>query len=48
MGGFVGIASKLVAVPMDQLTLTNGKFVFKGATKQALMDMPEFKYRAAT
>lgn len=48
VGGFLGIASKLVAVPMDQLTLTNGKFVFKGATKQALKDMPEFKYRPTT
>jgi hypothetical protein len=48
VGGFLGIASKLVAVPMDQLALTNGKFVFKGASKQALKDMPEFKYHATT
>jgi sporulation protein YlmC with PRC-barrel domain len=48
VGGFLGIARKLVAIPMDQLALTNGKFVLKDATKQALKDMPEFKYRAAT
>ena len=48
VGGFLGIASKLVAIPMDQLALTNGRFVLKGASKQALKDMPEFKYRIAT
>ena len=48
VGGFLGIPSKLVAIPMDQLAITNGKFVLKGATKQVLKDMPEFKYHATT
>jgi sporulation protein YlmC with PRC-barrel domain len=48
VGGFLGIADKLVAIPMDQLALTNGKFVLKGATKDTLKAMPEFKYRAST
>jgi sporulation protein YlmC with PRC-barrel domain len=48
VGGFLGISSKLVAIPMDQLAITNGKLVLKGATKQALKDMPEFKYHATT
>jgi sporulation protein YlmC with PRC-barrel domain len=48
VGGFLGVATKLVAVPMDQLALTNGKFILKGATKDALKAMPEFKYRTST
>jgi len=48
IGGFLGIADKLVAIPMDQLTFTNGRFVLKGATKAALKAMPEFRYRTAT
>lgn len=41
VGGFLGVATKLVAIPMDQLALTNGKFILKGATKDALKAMPE-------
>jgi sporulation protein YlmC with PRC-barrel domain len=48
VGGFLGVATKLVAIPMDQLALTNGKFILKGATKDALKAMPEFKYRTST
>jgi hypothetical protein len=48
VGGFIGVGTKLVAIPMDQLALTNGKFIFKGATKDALKAMPEFKYRTST
>jgi sporulation protein YlmC with PRC-barrel domain len=46
VGGFLGIGEKLVAIPMDQLALTKGKLILKGATKEALKAMPEFRYVA--
>jgi len=46
VGGFLGLAEKLVAIPMDQLALTKGKLILKGATKDALKAMPEFHYLA--
>lgn len=46
VGGFLGLAEKLVAIPMDQLALTKGKLILKGATKDALKAMPEFHYVA--
>ncbi|MEA2724577.1 MAG: hypothetical protein QOH59_2348 [Gemmatimonadales bacterium] len=45
VGGFLGIGEKLVAIPMDQLKIDHGKFVLKGASKEALKGMPEFRYR---
>jgi hypothetical protein len=47
VGGFLGLGEKLVAIPMDQLALTNGKLILKGATKEALKAMPEFRYVAS-
>jgi sporulation protein YlmC with PRC-barrel domain len=45
VGGFLGIGSKLVAVPYDQLQRgQNGKTVWPGASKQSLNDMPSFTY----
>jgi sporulation protein YlmC with PRC-barrel domain len=46
VGGFLGLAEKLVAIPMDQLALTKGKLILKGASKDALKAMPEFHYVA--
>jgi sporulation protein YlmC with PRC-barrel domain len=46
VGGFLGIADKLVAIPMNQLALTGNKLILKGATKEALKAMPEFHYLA--
>jgi sporulation protein YlmC with PRC-barrel domain len=45
VGGFLGIGNKLVAVPYASLQ-TNGKgeFMLPGATKDALKNLPEFKY----
>jgi PRC-barrel domain len=45
VGGFLKIAERLVAIPMDQLRLERGRLVLKGATKDALKAMPPFKYR---
>jgi sporulation protein YlmC with PRC-barrel domain len=49
VGGFLGIGSKLVAIPYDQLhfqpTKDNGeRFELPGATKEALNSMPNFTY----
>ena len=44
VGGFLGIAEKMVAIPMDQLQIQAGKLVLKGATKDALKAMPAFNY----
>jgi sporulation protein YlmC with PRC-barrel domain len=44
VGGFLGIAEKKVAIPMDQLELKAGKLILKGATKDALKAMPTFNY----
>jgi sporulation protein YlmC with PRC-barrel domain len=44
VGGFLGIAKKDVAIPMDQIKQVNGKFVVAGATKDAVKAMPPFEY----
>ena len=48
VGGFLGMGSKLVAVPYDQLRLQtkdNGeRFELPGATKEGLNAMPNFTY----
>jgi sporulation protein YlmC with PRC-barrel domain len=44
VGGFLGIGSKLVAIPYDQLHRDNGKTVLAGGTKDALNAMPGFTY----
>ena len=44
VGGFLGIGSKLVAVPYDQLHRDNDKMILPGASKDALNAMPGFTY----
>ena len=45
VGGFLGIGSKLVAVPFEQLrTVKEERLMLPGATKDALKNLPEFKY----
>jgi sporulation protein YlmC with PRC-barrel domain len=44
VGGFLGIGSKLVAIPYDQLHRDNDKMLLPGATKDALNAMPGFTY----
>ncbi|MDR5755599.1 PRC-barrel domain-containing protein [Caballeronia sp. LZ035] len=43
-GGFLGVATHDVAVPITSLEIRNGNFYLPGATKQALKDTPEFEY----
>lgn len=44
VGGFLGLGSKLVAVPFSQLKRDGDHFVLAGATKDSLNAMPNFVY----
>ena len=44
VGGFLGIGDKLVVLPYQQLKTMDRKIVMPGATKDALKDLPSFKY----
>ena len=46
VGGFLGIGDKLVVLPYEQLKTMDKKIVLPGATKDALKDLPSFKYAA--
>ena len=43
-GGFLGLATHLVAIPVSQFKLVDKELVLPGATKEALKASPEFKY----
>ena len=47
VGGFLGMGTKLIVLPYEQLRTTGGKIVLPGATKDALKDLPEFKYASS-
>jgi sporulation protein YlmC with PRC-barrel domain len=47
VGGFLGMGSKLVSVPFDQLKIQNDRIVMPGATKASLEGMPEYRYTNA-
>lgn len=47
VGGFLGMGSKLVSVPFDQLKIENDKIVMPGASKASLEGMPEYHYTNA-
>jgi len=44
VGGFLGLGDKHVAVPYKAMHIVDNKLVLPGATKDALKDLPEFKY----
>ena len=46
VGGFLGMGSKLVSVPIDQLKVRANKVVMPGATKASLEHMPTYKFNA--
>jgi sporulation protein YlmC with PRC-barrel domain len=46
VGGFLGIGDKLVVLPYEQLKAMDRKIVMPGASKDALKDLPTFKYAA--
>jgi hypothetical protein len=43
-GGFLGVATHDVAVPIAALDIRNGNFYLAGATKEALKATPAFEY----
>lgn len=47
VGGFLGMGSKLVVLPYQQLKTMDRKIVIPGATKDALKDLPAFKYSSS-
>jgi sporulation protein YlmC with PRC-barrel domain len=44
IGGFLGLGSRLVAIPVEQLREEKDRLILPGATKEALTKLPEFKY----
>lgn len=44
VGGFLGLGDHLVAVPYSQLTMQENRIILRGATKDALKQLPQFKY----
>jgi len=47
VGGFLGMGTKLIVLPYEQLKAIENKIVLSGATKDALKDLPEFKYASS-
>ena len=44
VGGFLGVGTKYVVVPLGSLHMQDKKIVLPNATKDALRALPEFKY----
>ena len=44
VGGFLGMGTHHVAIPIEQFTQVTPKIILPGATKDALKQLPEFKY----
>lgn len=44
VGGFLGVGSRHVAIPVKQFTAIKPKVVLPGATKEALKQLPAFEY----
>jgi sporulation protein YlmC with PRC-barrel domain len=47
VGGFLGLGEHSVAIPFRELKADAGKFVLRGATKEALKALPKFAYAKA-
>lgn len=44
VGGFLGIGTKYVVVPYSALEVNDKRMMLRGATKESLKSLPEFKY----
>ena len=44
VGGFLGIGTHDVAIPVNHIKEQDNKLVLRGATKEALKALPEFQY----
>jgi sporulation protein YlmC with PRC-barrel domain len=47
VGGFLGVGTKLVALPYNSLKVQADKVTMPGATKDAVKSLPEFKYASS-
>lgn len=45
VGGFLGMGTKYVVVPYSSLEVNDKRMMLRGATKESLQGLPEFKYR---
>jgi hypothetical protein len=48
VGGFLGMGSKYVVVPFNQLQISSKQITLPGATKDSLTGLPAFKYNTST
>jgi hypothetical protein len=46
VGGFLGIGTKYVVVPFSSLEVNDKRMMLRGATKDSLKALPEFKYNS--
>jgi sporulation protein YlmC with PRC-barrel domain len=46
VGGFLGIGTKYVVVPFSSLEVKDKRMLLRGATKDLLKALPEFKYNS--
>ncbi len=44
VGGFLGVGTSYVVIPYSNLELRDDKVILRGATKESLQKLPEFKY----
>jgi len=44
VGGFLGMGTKFVVVPYSALEVSDKRMLLRGATKESLKSLPEFKY----
>jgi hypothetical protein len=44
VGGFLGLGEKLIVVPFNSIEVSEKQMLLRGATKDALKGLPEFKY----
>ena len=44
VGGFLGMGTKYVVVPYSALEVSDKRMLLRGATKDSLKSLPEFKY----
>jgi hypothetical protein len=46
VGGFLGMGTKLVVVPFNALEVNDKRMMLRGATKDTLKALPEFKFNS--
>ena len=44
VGGFLGMGTKLVVIPFSALEVNDKRMMFRGATRDTLKALPEFKF----